>query len=102
MLVKVSISQILLLNSKDRDAELEVGPRYGRSYSAIKRPVSIRANGEGLGIAFGFAAVKHGIIYSQCNGTKRVGEDFKAGLKVQINKNVPVVEGFVLTCNVPQ
>ena len=43
----------LLLNRKDRDAELEVIQDMADRIQAIKRSVSIRAN-----------AVKHGIIYS--------------------------------------
>ena len=49
----------LLLNRKDRDAELEVIQDMADRIQAIKRSVSIRANGEGL-----VSAVKHGIIYS--------------------------------------
>ena len=45
----------LLLNRKDRDAELEVIQDMADRIQAIKRSVSIRANGEGLGIAFGFS-----------------------------------------------
>jgi len=45
----------LLLNRKDRGAELEVIQDMADRIQAIKRSVSIRANGEGLGIAFGFS-----------------------------------------------
>ena len=54
----------LLLNRKDRDVELEVIQDMADRIQTIKRSVSIRANGEGLGIAFGFLVVKHGTIYS--------------------------------------
>ena len=45
----------IIINRKDRDAELEVIQDMADRIQAIKRSVSIRANGEGLGIAFGFS-----------------------------------------------
>ena len=51
----------LLLNHEDHNAELEVIQDMADRIQAIKRSVSIRANGAGLGMAL---AVKHGIIYS--------------------------------------
>lgn len=69
----------LLLNRKDRDAELEVIQDMADRIQAIKRSVSIRANGEGLGIAFGFSRKAWDYLFPNAPVPKEL-EDFQ-GIK---------------------
>ena len=78
----------LLLNRKDRDAELEVIQDMADRIQAIKRSVSIRANGEGLGIAFGFSRKAWDYLFPNAPVPKEL-EDFQ-GIKGD-KQDVPAV-----------
>ena len=78
----------LLLNRKDRDAELEVIQDIADRIQAIKRSVSIRANGEGLGIAFGFSRKAWDYLFPNAPVPKEL-EDFQ-GIKGD-KQDVPAV-----------
>ena len=78
----------LLLNRKDRDAELEVIQDMADRIQAIKRSVTIRANGEGLGIAFGFSRKAWDYLFPNAPVPKEL-EDFQ-GIKGD-KQDVPAV-----------
>mgnify|MGYP000169463521 CR=1 FL=1 len=78
----------LLLNRKDRDVELEVIQDMADRIQAIKRSVSIRANGEGLGIAFGFSRKAWDYLFPNAPVPKEL-EDFE-GIKGD-KQDVPAV-----------
>ena len=78
----------LLLNRKDRGAELEVIQDMADRIQAIKRSVSIRANGEGLGIAFGFSRKAWDYLFPNAPVPKEL-EDFQ-GIKGD-KQDVPAV-----------
>ena len=78
----------LLLNRKDYEAELEVIQDMADRIQAIKRSVSIRANGEGLGIAFGFSRKAWDYLFPNAPVPKEL-EDFQ-GIKGD-KQDVPAV-----------
>ena len=78
----------LLLNRKDHEAELEVIQDMADRIQAIKRSVSIRANGEGLGIAFGFSRKAWDYLFPNAPVPKEL-EDFE-GIKGD-KQDVPAV-----------